>query len=147
MVSRHTVLCCAYSFSRVQLFVTPWTVAHQATLSMEILQVRILEWVAMPSSRGSSQPRDSTQVSCIAGGFFFFFFFTAEPLGKPNRKGRAEQILKVQQLFSDPLEKWCRQFCSLKNYPSKVQNMEQRTDSNLRKECDNVVCCHLIYLT
>ena len=35
----------------------------------------------------------------------FFFFFTAEPLGKPNRKGRAEQILKVQQLFSDPLEK------------------------------------------
>ena len=27
-----------------------------------------LEWVAMPSSRGSSQPRDWTQVSCIAGG-------------------------------------------------------------------------------
>ena len=51
MVSRHTVLCCAYSFSRVQLFATPWTVAHQATLSMEILQVRILEWVAMLSSR------------------------------------------------------------------------------------------------
>ena len=34
-----------------------------------ILQTRILEWVAMPSSRGSSQPRDWTQVSCIAGGF------------------------------------------------------------------------------
>ena len=31
---------------------------------------RILEWVAMPSSRGSSQPRDQTQVSRIAGGFF-----------------------------------------------------------------------------
>ena len=31
---------------------------------------RILEWVAMPSSRESSQPRDWTQVSCIAGGFF-----------------------------------------------------------------------------
>ena len=31
---------------------------------------RILEWVAMPSSRGSSQPRDWTQVSHIAGGFF-----------------------------------------------------------------------------
>ena len=38
--------------------------------SMGILQARILEWVAMPSSRGSSQPRDQTQVSCIAGGFF-----------------------------------------------------------------------------
>ena len=35
-----------------------------------ILQVRMLEWVAIPFSRGSSQPRDRTQVSCIAGGFF-----------------------------------------------------------------------------
>ena len=35
-----------------------------------ILQVRILERVAIPSSKGSSQPRDWTQVSCIARGFF-----------------------------------------------------------------------------
>ena len=35
-----------------------------------ILQVRILEWVAFPFSRGSSQPRDQTQVSHISGGFF-----------------------------------------------------------------------------
>ena len=35
-----------------------------------ILQARMLEWVAFPFSRGSSQPRDWTQVSCIAGGFF-----------------------------------------------------------------------------
>ena len=35
-----------------------------------ILQARILEWVAFSFSRGSSQPRDRTQVSCIAGGFF-----------------------------------------------------------------------------
>ena len=35
-----------------------------------ILQARILEWVAFPFSRGSSQPRDRTQVSCIAGRFF-----------------------------------------------------------------------------
>ena len=35
-----------------------------------ILQARILEWVAIPFSRGSSWPRDRTQVSCIAGGFF-----------------------------------------------------------------------------
>ena len=53
--------------------VTPWTVARQAPLSMGILQARILEWVAMPSSRQSSRPRDRTHVSCsscIAGGFF-----------------------------------------------------------------------------
>ena len=35
-----------------------------------ILQARILEWIAMPSFRGSSWPRDQTQVSCIADGFF-----------------------------------------------------------------------------
>ena len=35
-----------------------------------ILQARILEWVAFPFSRGSSQPRDQTQVCHIAGGFF-----------------------------------------------------------------------------
>ena len=36
----------------------------------EILQARILEWVAIPFSRGSSQPRDQTQVFRIAGIFF-----------------------------------------------------------------------------
>ena len=35
-----------------------------------ILQARKLEWIAMPSSRGSSQPRDWTWVSCPAGRFF-----------------------------------------------------------------------------
>ena len=35
-----------------------------------ILQARILEWVAFPFARGSSQPRDQTQVSYIAGRFF-----------------------------------------------------------------------------
>ena len=36
-----------------------------------ILQARILEWVAFPFSMRSSQPRDQTQVSLIAGGFFY----------------------------------------------------------------------------
>ena len=66
------------SFS-VRLSATTWTVAHQAPLSMGILQARILEWVAMPSSRGSSQPRDGTQVSHTPGGFL-----TSEPPGKPT---------------------------------------------------------------
>ena len=35
-----------------------------------ILQARILEWIAFPFSSGSSQPRDQTQVSGLAGGFF-----------------------------------------------------------------------------
>ena len=47
-----------------------------------ILQARTLEWVAMPSSRGSSPLKDRTCISCVscnAGGFF-----PAKPLGKPG---------------------------------------------------------------
>ena len=58
--------CMLSRFSHVQHYVTLWTVARQAPLSMEILQARILEWVAMPSSRGSSRPRDRTHVSYIS---------------------------------------------------------------------------------
>ena len=58
-------MCMLSHFSHVWLFVTPWTIIHQAPLSMGILQARILEWVAMPSSRGSSRPRDEIRDSYI----------------------------------------------------------------------------------
>ena len=53
-------------FSHVQLFMTLQTIALQASLSMGIVQARILEWGAMPSSRGSSWPRDQTCVSYVS---------------------------------------------------------------------------------
>ena len=66
------------SLSRVPLFGTPW-----ATQSMEFSRPEHWsEWVAFPFSRGSSQPRDGTQVSCIAGRFF-----TTELPGKPKNAG------------------------------------------------------------
>ena len=49
----HRILCALSRFSHVKLFATLWTVVCQAPLSMGILQARILEWVAMPSSRVS----------------------------------------------------------------------------------------------
>ena len=49
--------------------VTPWTVDLQAPLFLGIVQAKILESIAMPSSRVSSQPRDQTQVFHVAGGF------------------------------------------------------------------------------
>ena len=55
------------------LFATPWTTAHQALLSMGFFQVRILEWVAISCSRGSSQPRIwtmSLESPALAGEFF-----------------------------------------------------------------------------
>ena len=47
-----------------RLFVSPWTVAPSGSSVRGILQARIPEGVAMPSSRGSSQPRDQTHSEC-----------------------------------------------------------------------------------
>ena len=68
-VTIHAVLCLVASVMS-DTFVTPWTITQQVPLSMGILQARILEWVVMPYSRGSSKPRDQTQVSRIIGKFF-----------------------------------------------------------------------------
>ena len=56
----------AKSLSHVQFFVTLRTAASQAPLSMGILQARMLEWAAVPSSRGLSQPGDQTHISYIS---------------------------------------------------------------------------------
>ena len=54
-------------FSCIQLFATLWTLWSPPGSSVHgILQPRILEWVAMPSSRGSSRHRDPTCISCVS---------------------------------------------------------------------------------
>ena len=52
--------------SCVQLFATPWTVAPPGYSVHGVFQARILEWVAVSSSRESSQPRDQTCISYIS---------------------------------------------------------------------------------
>ena len=54
----YTPCCAVLSRSVVSDSVTSWTVVHQVPLSMGILQARILEWVAISFSKGSSQPKD-----------------------------------------------------------------------------------------
>ena len=64
-------LCCAWLLSRVQLFATPWTVSSPPVSSVRGDSPGKNTGVgchALP--RGSSQPRDPSQVSRIAGGFF-----------------------------------------------------------------------------
>ena len=56
------------SLSHVQLC-NPTDCSTPGSSVHGVLQTRILVWVAMPSSRESSQPRDRTQLSHIAGGF------------------------------------------------------------------------------
>ena len=53
-------VCVVRHFSHVRLFAMLWTIPQQAPLSIGILQARILECVAMSSSRGSSRPRNQT---------------------------------------------------------------------------------------
>ena len=74
-------VCVLSCFSHVQFFWDPMDCSPPCSSVCEILQARILKWVAMPSSRGSSWPRDQTHISCgscIAGRFF-----TTEPPGEP----------------------------------------------------------------
>ena len=52
--------------SPVRLFAIPSTVAHQAPPSMGFFQARILEWVAISFSRGSSWSKDWSCVSCVS---------------------------------------------------------------------------------
>ena len=65
-------MCVLSRYSCVQLC-DPMDCSPSGSSVHGILQMRILEWVVMPSSRGSSQPRDWTHVSmspALAGGFF-----------------------------------------------------------------------------
>ena len=62
----------------------------------EILQARILEWVTIPFSRGSSWRRDQTQVSCIAGRFFTIWAIIGRPILKSFQ---SENIVANQPQF------------------------------------------------
>ena len=74
-------ICCVHAYIVAQLCLTlcnPMDCSLSGSSVHGILQARILEWVAMPSSRGSSQPKDQTQVSRIPCRFF-----TIWATGKP----------------------------------------------------------------
>ena len=92
-----------YFFLSLEVLVTlscptlgdPKTVACQAPQSLGILQARLLEWVAVPSSSGSSRPRDRTWVSRIAGAL----------------KVHISSVTLQAKLFQRPLVIFCTQPC------------------------------------
>ena len=57
-------------YMKVKVAQSCLTLCHPMDCSLQAPLARTLQWVAFPSSRGSSQPRDRTQVSCIAGVLF-----------------------------------------------------------------------------
>ena len=77
------------------------------TVEYGILLARILEWVAVHFSRGSFQPRDSTQVPALQ-----MDYLTAEPPGKPKNT-EVGSLSLLQQIFPTQELNWgllhCRQ--------------------------------------
>ena len=63
-------ICVSHSVVSSFLFYSPMDCSPPGSFLHGILQARILEWVAIPFSRGSSRSRDQSWISCIAGRFF-----------------------------------------------------------------------------
>ena len=72
----------AYVFSYVRLFATPCSLSGSSVHG--IFQARVLEWVAISFSRGSSWPRDRIWVSCTAGRCFTIWATREAPLSPPS---------------------------------------------------------------
>ena len=79
----------------------PWTIVCQTPLSMEILQTRIPEGVAVPSSRGSSQPRDWTLVSYVSC-FGRRVFSTSATYNSCLNKAYAPRIFSMRHITAFP---------------------------------------------
>ena len=101
--------------SVVSNFLWPMDCSPPGSSVHGILWARILEWVAMLSSKGSSQPRDWTQSSCVAS--IAGTFFTTEPPGKPCLSSNIcfsavfVQSLSRVRLFVTPMD------CSMPSFP------------------------------
>ena len=90
------MLGCAQLFSHAQPFVTPRAVVHQTPLTMGILQARILEWVAMPSSKDLSNPGIKPRSPTLQA-----YSLLPEPQGEPKNTG-VDSLSLLQGNFLNP---------------------------------------------
>ena len=97
-------LCCKKMASKVKVKVSQLclTLCNPMEHTVHgVLQARILEWVAVPFSSGSSQPRDGTQVFCIVGRFFTSWA-TREGPKKLARKKNINQCVGPMRVIWRP---------------------------------------------
>ena len=111
--SNKVVLCCAKSCPTLE---TPWSVAHQALLSMGILQARILEWVAMSSPSGDlPNPGIERRSPALQSDSLL-----SEPPGEPKNTGMGSLSL-LQKNFLTRESSWgllhCRWILYELSYP------------------------------
>ena len=108
-----------------------------------ILQARILEWVAFPFSKGSSQPRDQIQVSCIVGDSL-----PAEPQGKPKNTGMGSLSFLQEGFLSQELNwgllhcRWILYQLSYQGSPDNVITLERKSEvaQSCLTLCDPMDC-------
>ena len=134
------MLCLVAQSCLILWTATPWTVACQAPLSEGILQAIILEWVAMPSSRGSSQPRGRTQVSRLAG-ILFTIWATREDL--PRRKmlsARKEKKEGVRPRSGGSEKTPMNRTLELNPEWEAVESVKERAHSHLLVEIGDSLC-------
>ena len=102
---------CALVAQSCPILCDPMDCSPQGSSVHELLQARILEWVTIPSFRGSSRLRDWTRVSCTAGGFFTIWA-TREAPREPRLEGLQNQMQKPSSATSHRSEV-PRALCSL----------------------------------
>ena len=101
--TQKTTYCMCVSHS-VQLFATPWTVAHQAPLSMEFSRQEYWSGLPCPSPRRSSRSRDWTQVSRIAGRFFTIFTREAPNMHSVWFSIQFSSVIQLYPTLCDPMD-------------------------------------------
>ena len=98
------VLWCAQPFQSCPTLCSPIDCRPPACSVRGILQARILEWDAMPSSRASSRPRNQSCISCVS--CISGIFFTTEPPEKPH-KWSLMTVKWINECSSDGLFPHC----------------------------------------
>ena len=108
-----------------QLFLTPSsTVACQAPLSVGIIQARILEWVAMPSSKGPSQPRYWTQFPALQAD--------SSPGKNPSLLYQGSPVYKCRMFKREKKKQQCNTGTHVKPYLNTQHSFtQQRFDEQL----------------
>ena len=121
------------------LTATLWTVAHRL-LCPWILQARVLEWDAVPSSRGSSQPRDGISVSCL-----LHCQVVSLPLAPPGKPYGMRILLYICRFFKRSLKNPKYILITMSNFREKNSKNKKSLLEPTRLCLVNVLCSYCYY--
>ena len=130
--------CTLSHFSHVQFWVALWTPPGSSVHG--ILQARILEWVAVPSSRGSSQPRDGISVSCL-----LHCQVVSLPLAPPGKPYGMHILLYICRFFKPSLKNPKYILITMSNFREKNSKNKKSVLEPTRLCLVNVLCSYCYY--